>query len=155
MNPYNQHGIISLILVVIAFILGIIFTTIHNLWLGLTLIAILIFFFLLVPKYVCSKCPMRGQCGHVVMGKISILLSSYCPDKFSLKDLLILLATAIPLVVVPQFFLISKPVFIIIFWMLLIISIVDILLFVCPNCSNIKCPLKKCPLNKNYKRGAL
>jgi len=149
MHRYNRHGIISLILVIIAFILGIVFTTIQNIWLGLILIASLVFFFIFVPKHVCSKCPMRGQCGHVVMGKISIQLSSYCPDKFNLKDLLILLTTAVPLVVVPQFFLYSKPLFIIIFWMLMIISIVDILLFVCPNCSNIKCPL-----NKNFKGGA-
>lgn len=149
MHRYNLHGIISLIFVIIAFIIGIVFTTIQNIWLGFILIAALVLFFIFVPKHVCSKCPMREQCGHVVMGKISIQLSSYCPDKFNLKDLLILLTTAVPLVVVPQFFLFSKPPFIFIFWIFMIISIVEILLFVCPNCSNIKCPL-----NKNFKEGA-
>lgn len=149
MKQLNPHGIISLFLVSIAFTIGIIFTTLNHLWLGLIMILTFILFFILVPKQLCSKCPMREKCGHIVLGKISIKLSSYCPDDFNLKDILILLFTAGPLVIVPQFFLYNKLPYLLLFWGIMILSTMDILLFVCPRCNN-----TKCPLNKNHKRGA-
>lgn len=147
MNNRSVHGLFSLFLVVLSFILGIVVVFLDSPIIGGLLSLVLVLFFILIPRQVCRKCPARGDCGHVIMGKLSRRLAPYCADAMGLGDLLILIIFILPLVIVPQFWLIKYPVFMILFWVMMLVSAADILLFICPACGNMKCPL-----NKGFKR---
>jgi len=137
------HGIATLVFISLSFLLGIIVVFINSPIFGCFLAVDCILFFILTPKLVCRKCPCREECGHVLLGKLSRRLSPYCADDMGLGDLVILCVLILPLVVVPQFWLYRDPVFLVLFWTMLLVSAFDILVFVCPACGNVKCPLNK------------
>lgn len=137
------HGVVSLSLVTLAFILGISIVFLSDPIIGGVLAVILLLFFILVPKQVCRKCPSRDACGHVLMGKLSSRMSLYCAKAMGWIDLLILLVFMLFLVGLPQFWLYKYPVFLIIFWVLMLVGGGEIFMFVCPACGNTKCPLNK------------
>ncbi len=139
----SVHGLASFIFVTLSFILGIVVVSLDSPIIGGILSLILILFFIMIPRQVCRKCPARGDCGHVIMGKLSRRLAPYCADAMGLGDLLILIVFILPLVVVPQFWLIKYPVFMFLFWVMMLVSAADILLVICPTCGNTKCPLNK------------
>lgn len=143
MQIKKVHGVFSLTLVMLAFILGIVVVFMSSIIVGAVLAAILILFYIFIPKLVCAKCPSRENCGHVVLGKLSQTFSPYCVKNMGLGDLIVLVFFMVPLVVVPQFWLYKHLVFLIVYWALMLIGGADILLFVCPACGNIKCPLNK------------
>ncbi len=147
MRNRTVHGIFSLSFVTLSFILGIVIVFLDSPIIGGLLALSLILFFILIPRQVCSKCPTRNECGHVILGKLSRRLAPYCADAMGLGDLIILAIFIIPLVIVPQFWLYKYPVFLILFWAMMLVSAADIILFVCPGCGN-----TKCPLNKGFRR---
>jgi hypothetical protein len=143
MRTRTVHGILSLFFVSLSFILGIVIVSRDSPIIGGLLALTLILFFILIPSQICNKCPARNECGHVLLGKLSRRLAPYCADAMGLRDLIILVIFILPLVIVPQFWLFKYPVFLILFWTMMLVSAADILLFVCPGCGNTKCPLNK------------
>ena len=79
-------------------------------------------------------------CSHVIPGKLACLLPPRTPGPYSFMDYF---GTAISLIALfgfPQVWLWQNLAMFALFWGLLIIGLVEILFFVCRNCSNTNCP---------------
>jgi len=91
----------------------------------------------------CTKCPCKDtNCGHVLPGLLTKILPDRTPEKYTISELGLVITAFISILAFPQYFLWpDKPAFII-FWMLIILGLIDIRLFVCRACDNKNCPAK-------------
>ncbi len=80
------------------------------------------------------------SCSHVLPGKITKFIPARKPDNYSYKDISALIISLTVLLVFPQFWLWKNKFFLIVFWSLFIMAVVEVRLFVCKNCKNAKCP---------------
>jgi len=142
------HGILSFILVFISIVIGmaaISFTSLVHVFIyaGVLFIA-----FGCVIYFYCGKCTCRlDSCGHVLPGKLTKLFPDRPSDGYSPIDFFITSIAMALIVLYPQYWLWKHKLLFFVFWILLVISVIDILLFVCKECEN-----KKCPICPNFNR---
>ena len=135
------HGVFSLILIFFSIVIGLLFIMNKSLPMGLLYIAIIFISPMIVVYSFCSKCICRlDSCGHIFPGKLSKLLPSRKQNNYTMLDILGAAVSLTVLIIFPQFWLWENKIFLIIFWLLLFIALVEIMLFVCRNCNNEKCP---------------
>ncbi len=136
------HGVFSLVLIVISIVIGIVAISFTSVVQALIYIAITIFAFGCVVYFYCLKCPCRlDSCGHVLPGKLTSLFPKRPSDTYLALDIL---ATVIALAIIiffPQYWLWKYKILFLVFWLLLLIGTAEILLFVCKECKNAKCPV--------------
>ena len=135
------HGVFSLILIFFSIVIGLLVIMNKSLSMGLLYIVIIFVSPVIIVYSFCSKCICRlDSCGHILPGKLSKLLPSRKQNNYTMLDILGATVSLTVLIIFPQFWLWENKIFLIIFWLLLFIALVEIMLFVCRNCNNEKCP---------------
>jgi hypothetical protein len=138
------HGIVSMCLLLV--VMGIYTASIMSSSLTTGAIYLLIVgtsSMLLLYSY-CAKCPCRNNnCDHILPGRLTRWLPKrkegpYTPLDYAATALAIAL-----IILLPQLWLAGKPLLLSISWGLLVISGIEITLFVCHGCENTYCPMRK------------
>ncbi len=138
----NIHGVVSLMLILGAFATAdaVLFND-HPGWGILYLLLVAILLPVVLYAY-CAKCECREiGCRHVIPGPLTRLLPDRAPGPYHLLDYAGVGVPLAILVLVPQPLLIRHPLWLVLFWLLLITGTIQILLFVCRGCGNRKCPM--------------
>lgn len=139
------HGVISLLLVIAALIIGAVGVFKGSLVAGIIYLLIVLLSFPAIIYSFCSKCPCRfDSCGHVIPGRLTRLFPSRDQGEYTKIDIM---GTAIPFVlcvIIPQWWLITENLKLLAaFWILFIIGIIQIISCVCPECENRNCPMNQ------------
>jgi hypothetical protein len=143
-----SHGIISLFLLcaALAIALGAIFP--HSVAFGALYILITALCTLIMAYSYCAKCPCRhAGCGHVIFGRIAKILPERKQGPYTFWDILWTTISIATILLIPQIWLIDVIVALVLFWTFIILAVLDIVFFVCPDCPN-----KNCALNRNTTR---
>jgi hypothetical protein len=136
------HGLLSLVLVFVAVLIGVfaifeVFPLMAWLYIAITLISSSVVVYLY-----CSKCSVRlTSCGHVIPGWLTRFLPVREQSDYSFTDYLGTAISFVVLVGFPQYWLWKHTIFFFAFWILLIAALLVIRLCVCRLCENEKCPL--------------
>ena len=134
------HGVFSLILISAAVVMALVYLFGVALGWGLIYLGIVVLANPLVLYSYCSKCLCRDDaCSHVLPGKLARLLPLRESGPYTLMDYL---GTALPLIALigfPQFWLWQNRTALIFFWIMIVIGLIEILIFVCRDCSNTNC----------------
>jgi hypothetical protein len=143
----NSHGIISffLILSAIATALGAVFP--RSYIMALMYLGVVLLSFLLVLVSYCAKCPSRiSGCAHVFPGKLTVYLTKRKEGPYSFSNILMTLLAIVAILAIPQLWLMYNIPSLVLFWVLIIIAVLEIVFLVCPDCSNRYCFLcsRKC-----------
>lgn len=142
------HGIVSISLLGISFLIGLFAVLTTSITMGLIYLFLIVSLFLVIVYSYCCKCSCREHsCGHVLPGKITKYLPKRKQSKYTTLDILSVLVSFLIMVIFPQFWLFKNLLLLLAFWSLLIIAIMEILLLVCTVCKNEKCAL--CKANKS------
>ena len=139
------HGVFSLLLILVAIIMALVYLWGQSVVMGLTYLAIT----LMAPPTVlyayCAKCICRSDsCSHVFPGKLTRLLPARREGPYMLSDYF---WTAVPLILLfafPQYWLWQNKTLLIVFWLFLLAALMEVLLFVCRGCGNESCPICPC-----------
>jgi hypothetical protein len=137
----QTHGILS-ILIMSAAVLTATFVILQSsaIWAVLYLVGILLSCLVIVYSF-CTKCPCRKTgCGHVIPGKITRFFPPRAEGPYTLRDLAGVVVPLVFMIVFPQYWLLSRPVYFIVFAALCLVAAADIQFFVCKECSNRHCP---------------
>ena len=128
------HGVMSITLVGIAIViaLGVMFQT--SLLLGLVYLAGCALAPLGIVYAFCAKCPCRGRCAHVVLGKLAVALTDRQPGPYKPAEVAVVGLGLLWLLGLPQVWLWQKPLWFFVFWALNAVAVVQIRLAVCPAC---------------------
>ncbi len=137
----KYHGVFSLLLILAAVVIALVYMLSVSPGWGFFYIAIIIIANPIVLYSYCAKCLCREDaCSHIIPGKLTRLLPTRKPGPYSFWDYF---GTAISLIALfgfPQFWLWQSLAIFILFWILLLAGLFEILLFVCRACSNTNCP---------------
>lgn len=105
-------------------------------------IAIILIFTSLIIYSFCAKCDCRLEsCSHVFPGKMTKLFPDRKQTKYSNLDRFITSLSLVFILIFPQLWLWKIKFLFILFWVLFLAAVAEILLFVCKNCNNQKCPV--------------
>ncbi len=138
----KQHGVLSLIWLIIAIGIGAFSIFQSSAPLTITYLGANAVLFMVVVYSYCSKCPCRlHSCGHIMPGKLTILLPGRKEEKYNLLDFLGVTIPLLIIIIFPQFWLVKHSLFLVFFWVLIIITLIEIRLSVCKECDNNYCPL--------------
>ncbi len=138
---YRVHGVVSLLVIFGALILGLVViswesSTLAGLYGGLLLVSSLLIIFSFCTSCRCGQ----DSCGHVFPGMIAKIF----PGREGPYTALDFIATGTAILVMvgfPQYWLWEHTAPFIIFWILVLISVIDIRRFVCVSCENSQCHL--------------
>ncbi len=140
------HGLISLLVLIIAYGIGAYTILIQSYILGILYIISIFFMFLIVMYSYCRKCICQNNCSHIIPGLISKALFKNSSDKkYTILNYIGGFLPLVILIVLPQYYLIkikynNIPVLLIIFWVIVIFALLDIYFFICKKCDNTNCP---------------
>jgi hypothetical protein len=141
-KKHNIHGIISMILVFTSFGIGIATVAKYSVFAGLISGLAIILAFAAISMFYCSKCKCRNNCNHLIIGKVSLMLSKFKPVNYTNKDLI--LGVMVPMIIaigLPQYWLVKNPTILIVYWGLMGLAGLEVFFFVCNNCLNDKCSM--------------
>lgn len=137
---HRIHGVISLVLAVCAFVIGLASVLAESLVTGAFYAALMLSGPVLIIASFCTKCPCREEgCGHILPG----MLARYLPRRegpYSLRDLLGMGAPLAGLILFPQPWLWRRKPLWAAFWALFAVALAEIRLCVCTACRNENCP---------------
>jgi hypothetical protein len=136
------HGITSIGLVGISIALAAIVMFQASLVLGIVYVAGCALAPLAIAYAFCAKCPCRGQCAHVLFGKLALALTDRRPGPYTPLELAAVLLGLLWLLGLPQPWLWTHPGLAVAFWLLNAVAVLQIRLAVCPGCANAHCPLR-------------
>lgn len=88
----------------------------------------------------CAKCPCQENCGHVFPGKLAALMERQ-PGPYTRVEMAVVAVALLALVGLPQAWLWRYPMLLMAFWVLAVISMMEIRAFVCRACDNVHCPV--------------
>lgn len=142
MNTKRFHGIVSLVLVGLASVLGLVVIAIHSRVWGLIFLGVMVGAPQVIVRSYCAKCACKEHCAHVLPGKAAMVFAKE-PGPYTSIELLSMACAVGLLLGLPQFWLWRTPLLGIIYWALAGIAFFQIRLAVCPRCTNTHCPLSK------------
>lgn len=90
----------------------------------------------------CSKCPVRNDCNHVVMGWLTHLMPSRVTGPYSRSDLLGTVLFFGFVALFPQYWLVRNPILMLVFWILFLGNLAITRSRCCKGCGNLCCPLR-------------
>lgn len=137
----QTHGILSL-LIMFAAVVTAAFVILQSsvVWAVLYIVGILLSCLVIVYSF-CTKCPCRNtDCGHVIPGKITRFFPPRAEGPYTFADMAGVVVPLVFMIVFPQYWLLSQPVYFILFAALCLIAAADIQFFVCKGCNNRFCP---------------
>lgn len=141
----NQfHGILSLALITGAMVIGLVTVLAAAVPAGLLYGGCLLAGSLLIVYVYCTKCPIRTSgCRHVLPGRLTSLLPARAQTPYSGFDYLAVGMILLFLIAYPHGWMLPHKGVLLIFWLLLAAGLIEILLFVCKGCGNVRCPVCK------------
>ncbi len=135
------HGVVSLFLFGIALTIGFISILLNNLNIAVLYLFILFISSFIICYFYCLKCPCRlDNCGHIFPGKLTRIFKSKKSKGYTFIDYFLVGIVLLLLIGIPQYWVFQKTTLFFIFWILLLIALIEIRLFVCRRCSNVFCP---------------
>lgn len=138
----NLHGIISIVWIALAWLLGALALALDHSRLFGAYILILLSAPFLIAYFFCMKCPQKGDdCLHVIFGKITKLYRKPRGESYHAMDYAMTLMLLLILTFLPQVALLQSPWMLAVFWVLMIVGVMEIRLCVCRICRHKKCPL--------------
>ena len=139
---HKFHGLVSLVLILVAIIIALTFMQHHSSSLGLIYLLIIVSSIPTILFSYCAKCTCKdGACSHVVPGMLTRLLPKRKQGPYTKADFFWTAVSLTALLGFPQIWLWkSKPLFVL-YWILLFIGLLEILSLVCRACSNQNCPV--------------
>jgi hypothetical protein len=140
----NIHGLISISLFFMAVSVAMGAVIPKSIILSLIYLLIVILCFVNIVISYCSKCTCKEkECSHLFPG----LLAKYFPNKkinkYSYLDIFVTLISLSAILIIPHFWLIYNIPSLILFWIFIVTSFLEKILFVCHECSNVNCILAK------------
>lgn len=149
------HGVCSLILILSAVLIALIYLLSQSPVLGLAYLGIMILANPIVLYAYCAKCLCRDDaCSHVFPGKLTRLLPSRKQGPYTRMDYFWTSLSLIALFGFPVAWLWQNRLLFFGYWILLGVGLAEILLFVCRTCRNENCLMcsaseRKTPVNGN------
>lgn len=138
------HGIISLVLCFLSFMVGIVGIAKYSGINSMSYIGIILLGMTTVIYSYCCKCVCRlSNCGHFLPGKVTKMLPKRKQGKYNLIDYVGVMIPLLIIVLYPQIWLIKNAFLLVLFWLLLIAAVIEILSCVCTKCDNTRCALCK------------
>ena len=137
------HGLMSLGLVGAAVVIAAVTAFAESLLLGVVYLAVCAGAIAAVINAYCAKCPCKANCGHVIPGKLALMLTHRRPGPFTKGDLAIVGVGLLILLGVPNVWMRQNATLTVVFWVLVVVGVVQIRSFVCRACGNNLCPLNK------------
>jgi hypothetical protein len=135
------HGILSLLILAAAVLtatLAIVQSSV--MWAVLYVIGILLSG-LVVIYSICTKCPCRStDCGHIIPGKLTRFFPPREEEPYTFRDKTGIVVPIVFMIVFPQYWLLSLPVYSVLFAVFCLVAAADIQFFVCKGCTNKFCP---------------
>ena len=139
----RTHGLISLMLLDAACWVALIAAFFDSIAAGIVYIGIVFFSVMLILSTYCARCPCDGEsCGHVLPGRAAGISLSQKPHPYTSRDIAALTLTILLVIGVPHLWLFDRPVFLGLFWLLVLVSIIELRANVCPDCLNRYCPFR-------------
>ncbi len=138
------HGKLSIALVGVALLLGLI--ALIRVKSAVTIIYVILLFVspFSIAYFYCRNCPNCGdQCPHVLFGRIAALFGAKNPTAYKPVEVIFALLPFACAVIIAQFGLVHRMGLLVSFWVLFLIALIEILLEVCPTCTNEMCALYK------------
>ena len=136
------HGLTSLGLIFFAIFLAVFFAWQIDLWLALGYVVFVLLAFAIVIVAYCAKCPCKANCAHVIPGWLAQAVDRQ-PGPYSRTELVLLVVSLALVLLLPNFWLGSIPLWLAIYWLAVILGVIQIRSFVCKPCGNIFCPLNR------------
>ena len=135
------HGVVSLLLIFAAVIVALIYMLSLAINLGLVYLAIIVTANPIDLYASCAKCLCREDaCSHVLPGKLTRLLPARKQGPYTNGDYFWTGVSLIALLGFPQVWLWQNKTLFFVFWILLVVGLIEILFLVCPRCRNENCP---------------
>jgi uncharacterized membrane protein len=140
------HGLVSLGLFTVAAGLGVIAIARSSSLLAILYLCVIALSGLVALYSFCCKCMCRAtRCGHVIFGIITQILPKRMSGRYTAVDKAGVIIPALITILYPQYWLIRDPTFFLLFWALVILSLVEIRTWVCRECTNRYCPFSLFP----------
>lgn len=140
----NIHGLMSLLLFINAFGVALLSIGSESIFAASIFLLLFIAFFIVVAVVYCSKCLCRKNCNHLIIGRLSIFLTKARPGAYTRTDFVLgVILPLLPVIIMPQFYLIGNIIHLLMFWIFFTLSSLEIIFFVCKGCTNSKCPMCK------------
>lgn len=137
------HGIMSLVIFEIAITIAIYKIAVSNIiFAGLYFLIILLGFGVVIYSF-CTKCSANKKCSHFFIGPIAQIMPKRKIGNYNVIDYL---GAIVPITIIlgfPQYWLLQSSYLFLIFWILIIITGIQINFFVCSQCSNNACAMCK------------
>ena len=137
------HGLFSLALLDIATVLALYVISKASMVMAASYFLISVACFGLIVYFFCGKCLSRQNCGHVFFGPLTKKLPSREQSQYSFTDYFMTVFALLVFFTIPQFWLWESISFGIIYWILVVFSLIEVQFFVCKTCHNSRCP--NCP----------
>lgn len=135
------HGILSLLILAAAVVTAA-FAILQSsvIWTVIYLTGILLSGLVVIYSF-CTKCPCRKNgCGHVIPGKLTRFFPRREEGPYTFADKTGVVVPIVFMIVFPQYWLLSLPMYSLLFAALCLIAAADIQFFVCRECANCSCP---------------
>ncbi|MFC1616968.1 hypothetical protein ACFL2K_01990 [Candidatus Margulisiibacteriota bacterium] len=137
-------GLLSILQIMISIIFGIIAIAINSVLLSLFYLFLTLIAIILIVYSFCTKCACKDKgCSHVFPALLAKLLPKRKIEKYTFWDYLGVAIGFLTIILFPQYWLYKNIYLMILFWILNLTAFVEIILFVCSNCSNFNCPMNK------------
>jgi hypothetical protein len=88
----------------------------------------------------CAKCPCQARCGHVLPGKLAARFTNRRPGPYTRVELAVVVVAGLLLAGWPQLWLWPHTGPFFIFWLLVVLALLQIRVYVCRACDNRYCP---------------
>ena len=138
------HGLISILLVISAFLIGMYAVISQSLVYGLVYVCVIAASPFIIGYAFCSKCPCRlDSCGHIFVGKITKYVPDRTQSEYTIADYIAVFVPMLILIAFPQLWLWDNKILLGIFWMFFLVAAIEINFFVCTRCGNKACALCK------------
>lgn len=138
------HGITSILLIFISFILGLFTIYQHSILLASIYGASILVGGYIVLYVYCAKCPCKDKsCAHVFPGLMTRFLPDRKPGKYNKSEIAVVIIIVLFWVISPQYWLYQNGDLMLVFWLLLITGFYQINKFVCKDCDNVFCMANK------------
>lgn len=142
---YRFHGVMSVILTLTAFACANYQLYVESLFLGVIYSVWIPIMLLITVQAFCTKCPHMADntCRHALEWIIIKLIKVKEPSKYTLWETI---RATIPLcigVIFPQYWLFNNIPVLVVFWVIMIMVVLEIRQYVCKDCQNTYCQF--CP----------
>ena len=133
------HGLTSIGFIFLAILLAEGLTWRLSVLLAIGYMLLVFLAFAVVIASYCSKCPCKGRCPHIIPGWLAERIHRQ-PGRYTRLELTLLVLSLSMILLLPNFWIAAEPLWLIPYWGLILIGIIQIRTFVCSPFGNIFCP---------------